>query len=197
MLEQLLGIIQQSSQQAVVQNPNVPNDQNNDVIQTLFSSITGGLQQNVQSGNIQGLMGLFSGQAGTGNNLMSNPIVSSMANNAINSMMQKLGFSNTAAAGIVSAVLPSVIGAVIGKVNSSGQQGGGLDLNGLLGGLMGGGHAGGTGNLISDVMADGKLDMNDLFRVGSSLLGGNNAAPSQKQEGLDVGSILGGLFGKK
>lgn len=196
MLEQLLGIIQQNSQQAVVQNPSVPNEQNNDVIQTLFSSITGGLQENVQSGNVQGLMGLLSGQAGTGNNLMSNPIVSSMANNAISSMMQKFGFSNSAAGGIVAAVLPSVISAVIGKVNSPGQ--GGLDLNGLLGGLMGGSNTAGSGNLISDVMADGKLDMNDLFKVGSSLLGGNNAASAApKQEGLDVGSLLGGLFGKK
>ena len=53
MLDQLLGLIQENSQQAIIQNPAVPNSQNNDVMQTLLGSITGGLQEHAQAGNLQ------------------------------------------------------------------------------------------------------------------------------------------------
>lgn len=207
MLDQLLGLIQQNSQQAIVQNPAIPNEQNEDVMQTLLGSITGGLQEQAQSGNIQGLMGLLSGNNGAsaGSGLMSNPIVASIASNAIGAIMQKFGINNGAASGIVSSVLPGVLGGLIGKVSNSGDSS--LDFNSILGGLLGGGGAPAGGqasgfdfNQIGYALADGKLDMNDLMRVGGSLMGGGQgAAPSnnQQQGGLDLGGLLGGLFGGK
>jgi len=205
MLDQLLGLIQQNSQQAIVQNPAVPNEQNEDVMKTLLGSITGGLQEQAQSGNIQGVMGLLSGNNGvTAGGLMNNPIVASIASKAIGSMMEKFGMSNSAASGIVASVLPGVIGSLISKVSNSGDSS--LDFNSILGGLMGGGAQGASPasgldfNQIGYALADGKLDMNDLMRVGGSLLGGGkSAAPAnnQQQGGLDLGGLLGGLFGGK
>jgi hypothetical protein len=206
MLDQLLGLIQQNSQQAIVQNPAVPNEQNDDVMRTLLGSITGGLQEQVQGGNIQGLMGLLSGNSGaTAGGLMNNPIVASIASNAIGSIMQKFGINNSAASGIVASVLPGVIGGLVSKVSNSGDSS--LDFNSILGGLMGGGGAqaaspasGFDFNQIGYALADGKLDMNDLMRVGGSLMGGGQgAAPAnnQQQGGLDLGGLLGGLFGGK
>ncbi|MCE7039462.1 hypothetical protein [Dyadobacter sp. CY312] len=207
MLDQLLGLIQQNSQQAIVQNPAVPNEQNEDVMQTLLGSITGGLQEQAQSGNIQGLMGLLSGNSGaTAGGLMNNPIVASIASNAIGSIMQKFGINNSAASGIVASVLPGVIGGLISKVSNSGDSS--IDFNSILGGLMGGGGtqaaspaSGFDFNQIGYALADGKLDMNDLVRVGGSFMGGGqSAAPAnnqQQQGGLDLGGLLGGLFGGK
>jgi|GEM_PF-115262 len=207
MLDQLLGLIQENSQQAIVQNPAVPNEHNEDVMQTLLGSITGGLQDHAQSGNVAGLMGLLSGNSGTSaNGLMTNPIVSSIATNAINAIMQKFGITNSAASGIVASVLPGVIGSLISKVSNSGDSS--LDFNSVLGGLLGGGSnqasapqsSGFDFNQIGYAMADGKLDMNDLIRVGGSLMGGNGApaAPAgQQQGGMDLGGLLGGLFGGK
>lgn len=204
MLEQLLGLIQENSQQAIVQNPQVPNAQNEDVMSTLMSSITGGLQQQAQSGNLQGLMGLLSGKgvnAGS-NGLMDNPVVSSIAKNAIGSIMQKFGLNNSVASGIVASVLPGVISSIISKVSNPGDSS--LDFNSILGGLMGGGapsqssNAAASGfdfNQIGYALADGKLDMNDLINVGGSLLGGGNKQQPQSG-GLDLGGLLGGLFGK-
>ncbi len=206
MLEQLLGLIQQNSQQAIVQNPAIPNEQNEDVMNTLLGSITGGLQEQAQSGNIQGLMGLLSGNNGAnaGAGLMNNPIVASIASNAIGAIMQKFGINSGAASGIVSSVLPGVLGGLIAKVSNSNDSS--LDFNSILGGLLGGGGApagqssGFDFNQIGYALADGKLDMNDLMRVGGSLLGGAQGdAPSnnQQQGGLDLGGLLGGLFGGK
>ncbi|HEV7382277.1 MAG TPA: hypothetical protein VGN64_20925 [Dyadobacter sp.] len=204
MLDQLLGLIKENSQQAIVQNPAVPDDQNTEVMQTLLGSITGGLQQQAQEGNIQGLMGLLSGANGsTGSGLMNNPIIASIASNAIGAIVQKFGLSSSAAGGIVSSVLPGVIGSLISKVNNPNDSS--FDFNSVLGGLLGGNksQAGASGldfNQIGSALADGKLDMNDLIRVGGSLMGGGqSAAPAEKQQqgGLDLGGLLGGLFGGK
>lgn len=212
MLDQLLGLIQQNSQQAIVQNPAVPNEHNEDVMKTLLGSITGGLKDQAQSGNLQGLMGLLSGNSGTSSSsLMNNPIVSSIANNAISSIMQKFGINSSAASGIVASVLPGVLSSLISKVSNSSDSS--LDFNSVLGGLLGGGannqaaagapqSSGFDFNQIGYAMADGKLDMNDLIRVGGSMFGGGNApaaAPAGQQQngGMDLGGLLGGLFGGK
>jgi hypothetical protein len=207
MLEQLMGLIQENSQEAVVNNPAVPNENNNDVMQTLLGSITGGLQQEAQGGNISGIMGLLSGktvQSG-GSDLMSNPIVSGIANNAIGSIMEKFGFSSSTAGSLVASVLPGVLSSFINKTSNPNDSS--IDFNSILGSLMGGGSGAASGvqggggfdfNQIGYAMADGKLDMNDLMRIGGSLMGGGKSAPSNNQQGsgLDLGGLLGGLFGK-
>jgi hypothetical protein len=68
--------------------------------------------------------------------------------------------------------------------------------SGAASGVQGGG--GFDFNQIGYAMADGKLDMNDLMRIGGSLMGGGKSAPSNNQQGsgLDLGGLLGGLFGK-
>lgn len=204
MLDQLLGLIKENSQQAIVQNPAVPDSQNTEVMQTLLGSITGGLQQQAQAGNIQGLMGLLSGNSGSNAaGLMNNPIVASIASNAISSIVQKFGLSNSAAGGIVSSVLPGVIGSLISKVSNPNDSN--FDFNSVLGSLLGGnqsqtGSSGLDFNQIGSALADGKLDMNDLIRVGGSLMGGgakSAEADKQQQGGVDLGGLLGGLFGGK
>lgn len=205
MLEQLMGMIQENSQEAIVRNPQVPNQQNEDVMQTLMGSIRGGMQQEAQGGNVAGLMGLLSGKAvnpSQSSSLMSNPIVAGIAGKAVHSIMERFGMSNSAAGGIVASVLPGVISSLINKTSNS--QDGSIDFNGILGDLMGGQPGGNVGmqsggggfdfNQIGYALADGKLDMNDLMRVGGSMMGGNNT--SQQQGGMDLGGLLGGLFGK-
>lgn len=201
-----MGLIQDHSQEAVVKNPAVPNEQNEDVMQTMLGSIMGGFQQEAQSGNVSGLMGLLSGKAGSQSNagLMNNPIVGNIAATAIRSIMEKFGLSNSAASGIVASVLPGVLSSLINKISNPNDNS--IDFNGVLGGLLGGqtsapsATSGFDFNQIGYAMADGKLDMNDLIRIGGGMLGGSSPAPQQnKQEdgGLDLGGLLGGLFGGK
>jgi hypothetical protein len=212
MLEQLQSLIQQHSQQAIVENPEIPNHQNTEVMQTLMGSITGGLQEQAQSGNVQGIMGLLSGKE-TGGGIMSNPIVAAIAGKAVSAIMQRFGLSSGSAGGIVSSVLPGVLGGLINKTSNPSDNS--LDFNGVLGGLLGGGGSAATAaaphassgfdfNQIGYALADGKLDMSDLMRMGGNLMGGGNntAATTEtttkpKEEGFDLGGMLGGLFGGK
>lgn len=199
MLEQLLNLVKDYSQDAVVNNPAVPNQYNEGVQNTILDAIQGGLQNHAQSGSggIADIMGLLSGQAGQGGNLMNNPVVGGIAQNAIGGIMEKFGLSNSAAGSIVSQVLPGVIGSMISK--TSNPQDSSMDFGSIIGGLLGGGQAqqvqqqgGFDFNQIGYALADGKLDMNDLMRVGGSLLGGGGG---QQQGGGGLGGLLGGLFG--
>lgn len=175
MLEQLFDLVQQNSQQSVVANPDVPNEHNQEVINTLTSSITGGLQEQVQSGNISGLLGLFGGESGTsGASLLNNPIVASIATNAVSAIVQKFGLNSQVAGNIVNSVLPGVLGAVIGQLNGQG----------------GPGSSGGIGN---------GFDLGSLIQMGGGLFGGGNDQQGGKPAsgGIDLGGMLGGLFGGK
>ncbi len=206
MLDQLMGLIQDHSQEAIVKNPDVPNQQNSDVMQTLLGSIMGGMQQEAQSGNLSGLMGLLSGKTSNqgSSGLMHNPIVAGIASNAIRSITEKFGMSNSTAGNIVASVLPAVLSSFINKTRNPSDNS--LDFNSILENLMGntaGAPAGAQSsgfdfNQLGYALADGKLDMNDLMRIGGSIMGGTaSSAPQKQQEGLDLGGLLGGLFGNK
>jgi hypothetical protein len=177
MLEQLMGLIQDHSQDAIVNNPAIPNEHNNDAMQTILGAITGGMQQQAQGGQggLAGLAGLLGGQAGnSGAGLMSNPIVAGIAQQAVGSLMQKFGLGNSAAAGIVSQVLPGVLGSMISKTNDPNDNS--FNMTDIMG-----------------VMADGKVDMNDVMNIAGKFMGGGQ----QGGAAGGLGGLLGGLFGGK
>lgn len=175
MLEQLMGLIQDHSQDAIVNNPAIPNEHNDSAMQTILGAITGGMQQQAQGGGagLAGLAGLLGGQAGTsGSGLMSNPIVAGIAQQAIGGLMQKFGIGNSAAAGIVSQVLPGVLGSMISKTND--PQDSSFNMSDIMG-----------------VMADGKVDMGDIMNIAGKFMGGGG----QQQQAGGLGGLLGGLGG--
>lgn len=172
MLEQLLEMVRSNSQQAIVNNPEIPNERNDDAMGTVLGSVLGGLQtyQN-QGGNPNDLMAMLGNNSG---NMMSNPVVGGMAQNAIGGLMERFGLSSSSAGAIVAQVLPMILGTMAARNNNpndSFQVGG-----------------------ISSVLADGKLDMRDLMTIGTSLLrGGTGGAPGQTG---GLGGLLGGLLGR-
>ncbi|MDR6195047.1 hypothetical protein [Siphonobacter sp. SORGH_AS_0500] len=193
MLDQLLDIIKNNSQEAVVNNPAVPNQDNEAVQSTLLTSIVQGFQGEAAKGNIGGIMELLSGQQ----DVNQSPVVSGISQNAIGSLMDKFGISGSTAQSIVSSVLPLVLSTFISKLNNSGDKS--LDMSSVLGSLLAGSGANTGGfdfSKVAGAFADGKLDMNDLKNIGGSLLGGNNTAKKEENEG-GLGGLLGGLFGGK
>jgi hypothetical protein len=198
MFEDILqGLIKQAGQSAIVENNEVPNEQNENVMGEIMSGLMGGLtnQANAQGG-VGSLLGLLgnSSNAQQSSSLMSNPMVASIAQNIIGNIMQKFGMNSNVASGIVANMLPSVLGGLISKTND--PQDSSIDMGGIMNVLSGGKTSGiDFGSILSqgaNVMADGKLDMNDLINLASG--GGNQS--SQGAGGM-MGSLLGGLFGKK
>lgn len=177
MLEQLMGLIKDHSQEAIVNNPAIPNDQNDSAMQTILGAITGGMQQQAQSGpsGMAGLAGLLGGQSGTsGSGLMSNPIVAGIAQQAISSLMQKFGMGNGAASSVVSQVVPNVMGSMIHQTNDPANSA--FNMSDIMG-----------------VMADGKVDMSDIMNIAGKFMGGGQ----QQQGSGGIGGMLSGLFGGK
>lgn len=186
MLEQLMGLIRQHSQEAIVNNPNIPNQYNDAAQQAIGDSILGGLQSAAGGGQLGSLIGLLGGGLSQGGNagLMNNPVMGGIAQNAVGTLMQKFGLNNGAASSIISMVLPSVMGGLIGKIMDRNDPS--IDLNQAVGAVAGQQTGGFDLNQIGYAMQDGKIDMNDLMNLGGGLLGG---------QGGGLGGLLGGLLG--
>ncbi|PMD98805.1 hypothetical protein BWI97_03050 [Siphonobacter sp. BAB-5405] len=192
MLDQLLNLVKNNSQEAIVNNPAIPEQQNEAAQTTIFTSIVQGLQGEAAKGNISGLMELFSGRQA----VQQSPIVSGISQNAIGSLMDKFGISGSVAQSIVGAIVPMVLSTIIGKLNNPSDKS--VDANSMMGSLLAGTDANTGGfnfNQVGAALADGKLDMNDLKNIGGSLFGSSNDKNDKNNEG-GLGGILGGLFGK-
>lgn len=195
MLEALKGLIQQYGQGAVVNNPAVPNQHNEGVMSEVMEGLVGGLSNQANSqGGLGSLLGLLGGGSGSGQGLMSNPVVGNIAQSVISNLMQKFGLSDSAAAGVVGSMLPSVLGGLIDKANDPDDDS--VSTGGIMDVISGGKTSGiDFGSLLSQgagALADGKLDMNDLLNIAGGL-GGNK----QQGGGGGLGGLLGGLFGGK
>ena len=147
MLENLLKLVTEHAGEAIVNNPQIPNEQNDAAIQTATDGIFSGLQQQVSSGNLQGLLGMFQG----GGDVSSHPITNGVGQNVASNLMQKFGLSSGAAAGIVSALLPMVMNQLTRRTNDPNNSS--FDLQSIISSLSGnagspGGNAGGLGGLI-------------------------------------------------
>jgi ribosome assembly protein YihI (activator of Der GTPase) len=176
MLEQLQQIVQQFSQQAVVENQAVPNEQNQAVMDEAQNTIVNGLQNLAQSGQLNNLAEqVQAGQAVDTNH----PAVQQLSGNLAGNLMQKFGLNNGAATGIASSLIPMVLGKILGNKS---QGAGAFDLGGLLSSLGGGaatGQAqsgfagGGLMDKISNIGAqfgldkdgDGDVDLNDIKKM--------------------------------
>jgi hypothetical protein len=66
MLDQLMQLIQQSGQQAVVENTEVPNENNEAIMQEAQSSIASGLQGLASTGELENVMAAVQNGPGFG-----------------------------------------------------------------------------------------------------------------------------------
>ena len=191
MLDQLIQLVRENAQDAVVANPAVPNEQNDAVIGEATHSIASGLQDALANGNVKEVMGLFNSN---GQIDSQNPVVNNISGNLISSLTQKFNLNSGAAASIAGSLIPSVLGSLVKKTNDPSDNGFSLDsiFSSLTGGSTNGMNLGGllgkfAGGLDKD--GDGDVDMQDLMGMIS-----NGAKQQQGSGGL--GGLLGGLFGK-
>lgn len=185
MFEQLTELVKQYGADAVVNNPAVPNEQNEAVMDEANGSILSGLKDMVASGNIGDLAGMLSGKTPID---MNNPVVAELAGKVTGNLGEKFGLSPEAAGSVADGLIPQVLSGLVNKAKdpnqprfniqdiiasiSNGQGGGLMDMVTKYGGQFG-----------LDQDGDGQVNMNDAV-----------AAVSKKSGGL--GGLLGKLFGK-
>ncbi|WP_020598258.1 DUF937 domain-containing protein [Spirosoma panaciterrae] len=176
MFETLMNLVQQQAGQSVINNPAIPNSQNESVMQTVASSILSGLGQQAQGGGLGNLLGMVV----NGGNVQQSPVTQGVQSHVEQNLMEKLGISPQVAMSVAGALVPMVLSKLMHKASDPNDSS--VDGNSILGAATGQQGIDWMG-MAGSAMADGKLDMNDLLRVAT------------QQGGGGLGGMLGGLFG--
>ena len=211
MLEQIANLVKEYGQQTVVDNPAIPNSQNNEVLAEATHTITGGLQNMLAGGGLQDIISLFTGggnrnqqggQNGGISNLLKNPAVAMMIGNLVNNLISKFKMSPSQATNVSNNLVPDVLNGLITRTTSNDPSNDAFDLNDLIGSLTG-------GNVATKESANGGFDFQDLLNnitSGKSGSGGFNLDDivsqvtqgaqqhQQKQAGGGISDLIKGLF---
>ncbi len=113
MLEQLINLVRQNADDAIVKNPVVPDESNESAIQDVATQIFNGLKGQASSGNLQDIVGMFQGNQ----SLAGSPMMSQVISNITGSLASKFGISRQAAAGIANSLIPVVMKQFVNKTN--------------------------------------------------------------------------------
>jgi hypothetical protein len=180
MLQNLLELVKENAQEAIIKNDALPNQYNDEAVKEASTTIQNGLGGAVQNGNLQDVLGLFTDKK----NIANNPLVGNIVNQLSGSLGSKFGVDPSNAANIATTLIPQVLNMLQSKTNDPNDPS--FDINDLMGQLSGNNGAGSVdfGSIISQMQSGKGVD---LAGVAGQLLGG-------KKGGL--GGIIGGFFGK-
>jgi hypothetical protein len=142
MFENLLNLVKENAGDAIINNPAIPNEKNNEAINTTTNSIVETLKSQVTSGNISAITDMFKG-----GNVNVSGINSSVQNNVATDLMKKFGIDNAQASNIASTLLPKVMEQFVSKTNDPNDKS--FDLTSIMSSLGGGDAAGILGKLSS------------------------------------------------
>ncbi|MGC4100485.1 hypothetical protein [Ferruginibacter sp.] len=121
MLEELFNLVKNSAGDAVVNNPDVPNAQNNEVIAEATNTVASGLRNMVAGGGLQNILSLFGGNNNNGQqssqSLLSNPIVNMMIGHFASKLMTKFNLGGNQANSVASSLIPNVLSNLISNTN--------------------------------------------------------------------------------
>jgi len=201
MLEELFSLIKEQGTDTIINNPAIPNEQNNGVLADATHSVASELQGVLAGGGLQSVLSLFSNGNNNsgGSSLLNNPIVSNIISNFTNKLTINHGIAPAQAGGIANNLIPSVLSNLISKTNDPSNSS--FDIGSIIGSLTRGAQAsgaqnGGGGFDISSLVnkfTSGSLDANNDGHVGlddiiSKVSGGAQQQQSQNGSGglMDV-----------
>ena len=130
----------ENAKEAIIDNPAIPNEQNDAACETAATSIFDSLKNMIGNGGLENVTQLL------GNNgAAQGSTVTEISTNVAGELMKKFGLENSAANGIVQSLIPTVIGQLTSKTNDPNDNS--FDLQGILGALTGGDNGGVFGKL--------------------------------------------------
>lgn len=182
MLDQLFNLVKQFGQDSVVNNPEVPNEENNEVMADATKTIASGFQNILAGGGLENILDLFkkggnnSGGGGIGG-LLKNPIVTMMVGYFISKLVNKYRMSPSSASNVANNLIPNVLNSLINRTASSDPQDDAFDMNDLIGSLTG-------GNVPTATSGAGGFNFQGLL---NQLIGGGSAGNGG---GLNIQDII-------
>ena len=211
MLEQIIQAVQGQAADYFRQHPEIPNEQAEGAAQAAGASIMAALQNQIMSGNVEGIQSMLSGN-GVDNNAMGQ--IMQQASGLLGGYLNQQGVSQATALSASQGIMPQLIQMVLGKFMSKAPGDSGFDIGSLINLVMGGGQQqqqnnGLLGSILGSVLGGGNQGGggSDLLSsiLGNVLGGGNQQVEQQKQRGGAnqqggaedlLGGLLGNIFGK-
>lgn len=140
MLENLISLVKENAKESIIDNPVIPNEQNNAACETAASSIFDSLKNIAGNGGIESITQILSNDGSA-----QSTAVTEISGNVASELMKKFGLENSAANGIVQSLIPTVISQLSTKTNDPNDSS--FDLKGIVGALTGGDTGGIFGKL--------------------------------------------------
>jgi hypothetical protein len=136
MLEELFSLVKNAAGNSVINNADVPNEQNDEVVAEATNTVASGLRNMVAGGGLQNLLQLFGNKQSGRGGLLSNPLVSMMIGHFANKLMSKFNLGSGQADSVAKNLIPSVMESLINKTNDPNDSK--FSLDGLLKSITGG-----------------------------------------------------------
>lgn len=194
MLEQLFNLIQNESENEIINNPAIPNEQNNHAVGLTTDAIFGGLQGALANGGLKDVLGMFAG-GGNQAGIASNPMVTGIVGNLVGSLTKKFGMDSATAGSIAGSIIPKVLGKLVHKTNDPSDSS--FDINGIIGALTGSQAQPGGGVQLPGLQSGGGSGI-DFGGILKNLTSGGLDANHDGHVGLDdISGVIGGLVGGK
>jgi len=188
MLKELFNLVKESSNDAVINNPDIPNEKNEEVVAEATNTVASGLRNMVAGGGLSSIVSLFNKKDGKAG-LLGNPIVSMMIGHFAGKLMSKYNIAGKQANNVASSLIPNVVSNLVNKSNDPADNG--FSLEKLLNSITGGqteqivaeeqskGNSGfNFQDVISQFSGEGKQAGGGLMDIISKLAGG---AQNQQQ----------------
>jgi hypothetical protein len=131
MLDQLINLVKENASEAIINNNDVPNENNDAVINTTANGIMDHLKGLAGGGGLESITSLLSNGASANGMEMSN-----MSSHVANLISSKFGIDPSKSEGIVNNLLPMVMNSLSKKTND--PEDSSFTMQGILGSLTGG-----------------------------------------------------------
>lgn len=162
MLENLINLVREQAGDTIINNPAIPNEQNEAVVAETGNTIMNSLQRSLAGGNLKDVLKIFSGRTEE-----SNPVVQHATQDLTQQLSGKFGVPAGQAAGIAGSLIPNILSQLASRTADPNQKGFDLQniFNQLSGGKTSGINMGGILNQFKgslDRDGDGDVDLSDL-----------------------------------
>jgi len=204
MLDNLTDLVKGLAGDAVINNPDIPNEHNDAVVAEASHTVASGLQNMVAGGGLQNILSMFGNGQQSGSSIMNNPIVNMMIGHFSSKLMSKFGLNSSQASNVSSNLIPNVVSGLINKTNDPNNSS--FTIDNLLHSLTGGQStqvaqeqqsSGNSGfsfqNLIGQFTGGGSGGGGGLMDVVSKITSGAQNA-QQQQGGGGLMNMIQGFF---
>ena len=186
MLENLMNLVKEQAGDAIISNPAIPNERNQEAIAETSNSITSGLQNMLADGGMKDVLNMFGG----GDTSSSNLVVQNLSGGVVENLMHKFGLDRQTAGGIAGSIVPDILKKLVSKTNDPNDSS--FDLQSIFNTLSNGrtqgtnikGLAGKLSQGGLDKDGDGDVDLQDISAMFSP----------NKQSGSGIFDTVKGLF---